>query len=431
MEHSFNGLQYSTGRENDKNEESDSPFDDTTTTSDDDTIYQALKQNMQKKRESLESELKKKDCSEENKSAHLPPVKIVDSVKPGVDEMYDNENENNLNDAPVGFQTKPISLPSPIQPLSISPKKETEEKDGTNTGEGIDNKFLTSEQKGIKKETEKKSGTNAGEGTDDKFITSEQKGIKKEDFVPNVKETKQRVVANNQKEAIEENDVCIKKENDDMKIPTTPKTVADPPMTPKTTISVIKANSPAKAIEATPLNQYGEYDEDVEEPDFDIDAFDIENPDNTLSELLLYLEHQTIDVISTIQSLLTSIKQPEATTGELRKESNAINQVISQMVDATSVSMNQSRHATLKEHGNWVVQSLDDCRRRMTILCHLNKDGVMKAQEDDEGYADKHFKQRLAGIAFDVAKCTKELVKTVEEASLKEEIDFLNSRLTK
>lgn len=170
-------------------------------------------------------------------------------------------------------------------------------------------------------------------------------------------------------------------------------------------------------------------EEEEEEEDFDVDAFDIENPDNTLSELLLYLEHQTVQVISTIQSLLSSIKEPQSTKGNLRRESNAINQVIGQMAGATSISMNQSRNANLKKHGSWVVQSLEDCGRRMTTLCHLNSDGSIKYDTTDDDYADKNFKQRLAGIAFDVAKCTKELVKTVEEASLKEEIEYLNSRL--
>ncbi|SCV04080.1 LAMI_0H13256g1_1 [Lachancea mirantina] len=167
-----------------------------------------------------------------------------------------------------------------------------------------------------------------------------------------------------------------------------------------------------------------------QEADFDIDAFDIENPDNTLSELLLYLEHRTIEVISTIQSLLTSIKQPQATTGELRLASQAIKEVISQMVGATSVSMDQSRNAALREHGSWVVQSLDDCKKRIISLCQLKEDADIESKDGDEVYANKHFKQRLAGIAFDIAKCTKELVKTVEEASLKEEIAFLNSRLS-
>ncbi|QEU59581.1 Sph1/Spa2 [Kluyveromyces lactis] len=175
-------------------------------------------------------------------------------------------------------------------------------------------------------------------------------------------------------------------------------------------------------------SETGETDDDIE---FDVDAFDIENPDNSLSDLLLYLEYQTMDVINTIQSLLSSIKLPKSTAGELRTESNAINQVIRQMVEATSVSMNQSRNSQLKEHGSWVVQSLDDCRRRMTILCHLKPDGIVVAHEGDEELADKHFKQRLAGIAFDVAKCTKELVKTVEEASLKTNIEYLNAKLSK
>lgn len=163
------------------------------------------------------------------------------------------------------------------------------------------------------------------------------------------------------------------------------------------------------------------------EETFDVGRFDIENPDNTLSELLLYLEHQTVDVINTIQSLLSSIKRPKAKTGELRGESFDINHVIGQMVEATSVSMQQSRNFALKEHGTWVVQSLDDCKRRMALLCTLGSE--FELLETDDDFADKHFKQRLAGIAFDVAKCTKELVKIVEEASLKEEIEYLNNRL--
>lgn len=172
-------------------------------------------------------------------------------------------------------------------------------------------------------------------------------------------------------------------------------------------------------------------EEEEEEEDFDVDAFDIENPENTLSELLLYLEHQTVQVITTIQSLLTSIKEPKPTKGNLRGESNAINQVIRQMVDATSISMDQSRNANLKEHGSWVVQSLEDCSRRILILCELQKDGKFETLDNDNDFADKNFKQRLAGIAFDIAKCTKELVKTVEEASLKEEIEYLDSRIHK
>ncbi|CAN3357773.1 hypothetical protein DICA2_C14136 [Diutina catenulata] len=169
--------------------------------------------------------------------------------------------------------------------------------------------------------------------------------------------------------------------------------------------------------------QRQEYRKSMAAATFNIDDFDIENPDNTLTQVLLYLEHHTDQVISTIQSLLSAIKKPDATRGELRQNSQAIAEVISQMTEATNTSMNQTRNASLKEHGSWVVRSLEDCETRMKVLCKPSAD------KTDADYADKNFKQRLAGISFDIAKCTKELVKTVEEASLKEDIENLNKRI--
>lgn len=169
--------------------------------------------------------------------------------------------------------------------------------------------------------------------------------------------------------------------------------------------------------------QRQEYRKSMAAATFNFDLFDIDDPDNTLTQVLLYLEHQTVQVISTIQDLLTAIKKPDATRGELRENSKAISEVIKQMADATKTSMNQTRNHQLKEHGSWVVTSLEDCNHRMNNLCRPNAD------KSDEEFADKNFKQRLAGISFDIAKCTKELVKTVEEASLKEDIAQLDARL--
>ncbi|KAH3682331.1 hypothetical protein WICPIJ_006703 [Wickerhamomyces pijperi] len=175
------------------------------------------------------------------------------------------------------------------------------------------------------------------------------------------------------------------------------------------------------------------YSKDRTEEEYDVRDFDIEDPDNTLSELLLYLEHQTVQVIETIQALLSSIKAPDSTNGELRSSVRAIDAVVSQMVEATNISMNQSRNAQLKDHGAWVVTILTDAGTRMLSLCAKDNDGSFDEDDhnDDNDYADKNFKQRLAGIAFDVAKSTKELVKIVEEANLKEEIEHLNARLVR
>lgn len=170
--------------------------------------------------------------------------------------------------------------------------------------------------------------------------------------------------------------------------------------------------------------QRQEYRKSMAAATFNFDRFDIDDPDNTLTQVLLYLEHQTVQVISTIQDLLSAIKKPDATRGELRTNSKAISEVISQMTEATNTSMNQTRNHQLKEHGSWVVKSLEDCNHRMFTLCRPT------AEKEDLDFADKNFKQRLAGISFDIAKCTKELVKTVEEASLKEDIAQLDARLS-
>lgn len=170
--------------------------------------------------------------------------------------------------------------------------------------------------------------------------------------------------------------------------------------------------------------QRQEYRKSMAAATFNVDLFDIDDPDNTLTQVLLYLEHQTVEVISTIQMLLSTIKKPNATRGELVEKSMAITEVISQMTEATNTSMNQTRNAQLKEHGNWVVKSLEDCHHRMNILCKPSSD------KKEGEFADRSFKQRLAGISFDIAKCTKELVKTVEEASLKEDIANIDARLS-
>lgn len=169
--------------------------------------------------------------------------------------------------------------------------------------------------------------------------------------------------------------------------------------------------------------QRQEYRKSMAAATFNFDLFDIDDPDNTLTQVLLYLEHQTVQVITTIQDLLSAIKRPDSTRGELRENSMAISEVIKQMTEATNTSMNQTRNFQLKEHGSWVVKSLEDCNHRMNTLCRANTD------RSDLDFADKNFKQRLAGISFDIAKCTKELVKTVEEASLKEDIAHLDARL--
>jgi hypothetical protein len=139
--------------------------------------------------------------------------------------------------------------------------------------------------------------------------------------------------------------------------------------------------------------------------------FNTQDPDVTVTELQGYLEERTAGAIESTQSLLTGIKS-NATVGELRPHMRSINNAVNHMIEATSTSMKQSRNWLLKDKGSYIVQNLADCTQRMNLIYEDLRN------VSDDSYPDRQVKQRLAGISYDMAKGTKELVKTVEEVSL-------------
>lgn len=171
--------------------------------------------------------------------------------------------------------------------------------------------------------------------------------------------------------------------------------------------------------ELTLPNRYGSY---IKDPSHTL-KFDMSNPaDNTVIELQEYLENETAGVIDSIQDLLTGIKGT-STYHSLRANITNITDSVRAMISATSGMMQQSKHWQLKEHGTYIVDSLENCVQRMKVLY-----GDSQAYDGGQ-IPDKQFKQRLAGISFDMAKCTTELVKTVEEVNLKLEIDQIDEKL--
>lgn len=151
--------------------------------------------------------------------------------------------------------------------------------------------------------------------------------------------------------------------------------------------------------------------------------FDGEDPDNTVEDLQYYLEEQCVGVIEAIQNLLTAIKG-NSNMIAISAHSRAICKVVLCMVDATSQSMDQTRNHLLKESGTWICQDLRACTDRMKMI--FKDDKFVKPGAE---YPPKQFKQRLAGLSFDLTKCTKELVKTVEEVSLQTEIGEIDRQI--
>lgn len=69
-------------------------------------------------------------------------------------------------------------------------------------------------------------------------------------------------------------------------------------------------------------------------------------------------------------------------------------------------------NAILKDRAQQVVENLEGCRGRMVELAAQGE------HMDDGGAEEKEFKSKLAGCAFELARETKDLVRTVEEIDL-------------
>ncbi|KAF8543301.1 hypothetical protein BDD12DRAFT_233190 [Trichophaea hybrida] len=115
----------------------------------------------------------------------------------------------------------------------------------------------------------------------------------------------------------------------------------------------------------------------------------------------LFLENQTNAIVESIQSLLEAIKS-DASATELGRHIETVSEIVGGILQATESAGNGARG------WEWVVTNLRTCRERMR--------GMMEDPGEREGgKVGKEFKSKLAGLAFDMARETKELVRTVEE----------------
>ncbi|KAL7270805.1 component of the polarisome [Rhizina undulata] len=126
-----------------------------------------------------------------------------------------------------------------------------------------------------------------------------------------------------------------------------------------------------------------------------------------VEDLRIFLEDHTAGIVESIQSLLQAIRA-DGYMQELRKHVGEIETVVGKVIAWTESSMGQPGNGKLRERGEWIVNNLATIRDKMVVMGE-------EEGRDLEGPAEKDFKSRLAGLAFDMARETKELVRTVEE----------------
>lgn len=137
----------------------------------------------------------------------------------------------------------------------------------------------------------------------------------------------------------------------------------------------------------------------VEIPDYDSQT-------NVNEELRLFLEGQTEGIVSCIQKLLSAIRA-DAKTQILQAHMGDIVAIVTLVSSTMREAFLTS--STLRSRAGKIVDALEYCTSRI-------RDMESSAALDLEQQATKEFKQKLAGIAFDTAKQTKELSIVLQEA---------------
>ncbi|CAZ83489.1 unnamed protein product [Tuber melanosporum] len=127
---------------------------------------------------------------------------------------------------------------------------------------------------------------------------------------------------------------------------------------------------------------------------------------SNFEELRILLETQMVGIVESIQLLLTSIRAGDDMQ-TLRKHVDNITPVVWKVLQSTENSMQEPGNGTLIGREGWIVANLSKCLQSMS---EMSNEG-----EPIDGPADKEFRGRLASLAFDLVRETKELIRTVED----------------
>ncbi|KTW26766.1 hypothetical protein T552_02767 [Pneumocystis carinii B80] len=125
--------------------------------------------------------------------------------------------------------------------------------------------------------------------------------------------------------------------------------------------------------------------------------------DNNLDDFKIFLETKTEDIVELIQAFLSSIRA-DAQIKKLKDHMTKITNIVQSLVSKTFQVIAIENDENLREKISTIINGLINCCSRSEELLGDKIENIN---------IDKSFKQKLAGIAFDIAKQTKELLRTI------------------
>ncbi|KAF9912665.1 component of the polarisome [Lobosporangium transversale] len=135
-------------------------------------------------------------------------------------------------------------------------------------------------------------------------------------------------------------------------------------------------------------------------------------------DLKIYLETQTASIVSSIQTLLTSLRS-NSSPDDICEASDTITKVVDQVVRqtrmtlATPDAMSAPQAQDLQSQGEMVLEDLENS---LDLLIEMKEQIEQEPELAQSASTEaKSIKQKMASASFDIAKYTKELVSLIEE----------------
>ncbi|KAI9773145.1 MAG: component of the polarisome [Geoglossum simile] len=136
-------------------------------------------------------------------------------------------------------------------------------------------------------------------------------------------------------------------------------------------------------------------------------GYGVRTQESNVEELKFYLEDQTEGMVQSIQALVSSIRADDGMP-IIRNHINDIATVVGNVVKSTEAAMGRAGNSILRDRGESIIRKLSDCRAK---LLEVNTEG----ENIKDPAVLKDFTNKLPPLAFEIARETKELVRTVDD----------------
>lgn len=145
--------------------------------------------------------------------------------------------------------------------------------------------------------------------------------------------------------------------------------------------------------------------------------------ENRLSRINVQSIGQLINILNTMyekfdlkyQKLLETLKNNKSTRGSIRRESNAIAEIVAQLADKVMQILTKDENTEILKKFSGHIERLESYNNGLASFAGLNVKGKIEIQSEDAEYASHSFKQRISETLYRISTTCKDVIKGFQE----------------